>query len=368
MRGLAALNVLLAHTTGYFTRPAWLEFLVDYTPVKLLLDSGLAVNLFFVLSGVVLSINFLADANNRNTPTNYRFDFYFFQRLIRIFFPFWAILFISSLAHEYFYSCILTDPQNLACHLWEKDLSVKSLLLEASLVKANFSYYLIPQAWTLAIELKVSLLMPIFIYFANRSHLWLFVFCLSCTLIFKLPHYVFNFYCGVLIAKHYFQINQIMLGSKKWVSLISLLGGVLFCCLPKLLGYNYHEYIYFGVFCYSVGCSLILISALAYRKILDHASLIYLGKMSYSLYLTHMLIILLFSSRFLSLINSFHITGMLAKISVIVVSVFVALLVAACTYEFIEKPLLNLGKKCLHLYSRSIFCKLYLNESLSLNR
>ncbi len=351
LRGLAALVVVLAHTTGYYQRPDWLDLLIHYTPIKLLLDSGVAVNLFFVLSGFVLSVNYVGKKNNNN-PQN--INIYCLYRVIRICFPYWAILLLSYLAHNYLFSPIPTNPSSNAYILWESTSNFKQFILDAALVKANHPFYFVPQAWTLAVELKISLLMPLFIYFANRSRVELCIFTLALLTIFKLPHYVFNFCFGVIIAYHYkflaTSLPKIPAGSKIFLLILSSY----ICSIPAILKLNYHEYIYLGVLTHAIGTSILLLAAISFKNFLEHRYLIYLGKISYSLYLTHMLVILLVTPRFIYMLNQYHIDGISAKISAIVLTVVVSLICAHYTYRIIEAPVITLGKSIITLYQSII--------------
>lgn len=358
LRGIAALVVLWAHTSGYYVRPEWLDFLIAYTPIKLLLDSGVAVNLFFVLSGFVLSINFFG---KNISNQNYEIETFFLSRIIRICFPYWLILALSWLAYHYLFLPIETTPASQAYKLWQPTVDSKQFLLDALMFKANNAFFFIPQAWTLAIELKISLLMPLFIFIARRGLFALWVFTLSLVLIFKLPHYVFNFCFGVMLAYYYEElvitVAKLSLISKLLIVIVSSY----ICSIPALLKLNYHEYIYLGVFTHAVGSSGLLIAALSFKRILETPLLMRLGTISYSLYLTHMLVIWLITPRFVFMLNSFEINNGLIKLYLFIFTTIVSLLVANITYIFIEAPSLRLGRLLLNICS-SIMSAKYISK------
>jgi peptidoglycan/LPS O-acetylase OafA/YrhL len=90
LRGIAALAVVLSHILG--TTPAFIDpasgsvaWWLSYTPVSLLWNGKEAVIVFFVLSGFVLSRPFLS-----GTSPSWRA--YYPRRLIRLYLPLWGAL------------------------------------------------------------------------------------------------------------------------------------------------------------------------------------------------------------------------------------------------------------------------------------
>jgi peptidoglycan/LPS O-acetylase OafA/YrhL len=350
LRGIAALVVLWSHARGYFFRPwpEWIDFCVTYTPLRLLLDTGMAINLFFVLSGFVLSINMFS------REKNFRIDTYAIYRIIRICFPFWAILIFSYFAHEYLHVVYNIDPFSYADELWAKEITWKDFANEASFFKLNYPFYLVPQAWTLAIELKLSLLVPLLVYFAARSNFELLIFTLFCVIIFKLPHYVFNFCCGVFVAKYYSDIKVYISNCSIYKIIALIVAGSYISAIPGLLHINFFENIYLGVSTHAIGAMLILIAALGCEKILMLPVLQFIGKISYSLYLSHMLIFWIAAPRFIAILNQLHTHATVTKLLTFIFITTSALAFATVFYYFVEKPLLSLGKKILAFYEQFI--------------
>ena len=101
VRGIAAACVVIAHITATNvavaapgTPTSWPRWLTVLTPVHLLWDGPIAVTVFFVLSGFVLSLPFL-----RRPPwdaaANVRWLGFYPKRLVRLYLPAWGALAIA---------------------------------------------------------------------------------------------------------------------------------------------------------------------------------------------------------------------------------------------------------------------------------
>jgi peptidoglycan/LPS O-acetylase OafA/YrhL len=94
LRGVAALAVVVSHILG--TTPAFIDpasgsvaWWLSYTPISLLWNGKEAVIVFFVLSGFVLSRPFL-----RSTSPSWRA--YYPRRLVRLYLPMWGALLFTA--------------------------------------------------------------------------------------------------------------------------------------------------------------------------------------------------------------------------------------------------------------------------------
>lgn len=162
LRGLAALIVLLYHCS-LLARPflddATWEVLTR-TPLKLLLAGTEAVLVFFVLSGLVVALPVLKEG--------FSWVRYYPARLLRLYLPvFGALLLAAALV-----LLIPRDPGAVPEGSWMQQAQATgvtplSFLSEASLLRA--SYDLDNVLWSLRWELFFSLLLPLFVWLAVRG-------------------------------------------------------------------------------------------------------------------------------------------------------------------------------------------------------
>lgn len=76
-------------------------------------------------------------------------------------------------------------------------------------------------------------------------------------------------------------------------------------------------------------------------KFLDNNLVLFLGKISYSIYLVHMIVLVLV----LYLSYHFHIIGIEAYFFVISFTMLMTIFLSSVTYYFVEQPFIKLGKK-----------------------
>ncbi len=179
LRGIAALAVVFFHMNGGYSPffpmlPPW----IWKTPFHALVDGPAAVSLFFVLSGLVLSLKYLARGG-----FSLRTDLFSFvvNRAIRICFPFIAVVFLSFLAHHtisdrpIFWN--VPGQKDWMKNIWSAPIGFQDLLRQFFLPFPAPSSHLIPQDWSLTVEFNVSLLMPFFILVASQyiGALWFLV-------------------------------------------------------------------------------------------------------------------------------------------------------------------------------------------------
>ncbi len=210
LRGIAALVVVFHHVYQIarpFIEPtvhAWVPgsvwWLISATPIKLLSSGSEAVLVFFVLSGVVVPLPLLAKGAKA------WFGF-FCARLVRLYVPVWA-----SLAFAGILIAITPHPtSSVTPGSWVErtngtKASVGLLFSEASLLRKSFSSNSV--LWSLTWEVVFSLALPVFILLARLlRRFWLptALVCVALTLVGKLTNtdallYLPVFFLGTLIA------------------------------------------------------------------------------------------------------------------------------------------------------------------------
>jgi peptidoglycan/LPS O-acetylase OafA/YrhL len=363
LRGLACLVVIVHH--NFMFNPVFLksyitdipsgEIAIDFikfSPLNFLWDGHAAVLLFFVLSGYVLSISFFF-----KDTLNYKK--YFLKRMCRIYLPFAFIIAIGALGSNYFSHhdrlAKFTDWLNLA---WNKPISLTNLL--DYLLMTDFDYvYLSQSIWSLPVEIKVSIFLPFVIVLFKKikpRYDWVLILCnmilyhggkrLGLQEIipgFALLYHLTFFMAGIILYKN----NQIIISK---VSRLSTKVKAVLYLTAILLYTNYSNIVLFvpdfvGIvskiapadYLTALGSVLLMSLILAEdsrNRILSNKYLVYVGKISFSLYLIHPIVIMLICFTLGSALP-YYILHLLCFVS--------SLLAAVVFYKLIELPTQKLG-------------------------
>ena len=152
IRGLAALLVATGHCLGLFATPTWFANLKNYA------NGHAAVVMFFVLSGFVLTLSL---RERHDAPAQF-----YIKRLFRIY-PAWIVACAISLA--YLVLAHYRFPIDDGSAWWRGRFPLERLrpiFLAASFAGAQA--FLLPQGWTIFVELAASALMPLIAWTALR--------------------------------------------------------------------------------------------------------------------------------------------------------------------------------------------------------
>ncbi|KPV57192.1 hypothetical protein QJ48_23495 [Paenibacillus sp. A3] len=358
LRGLAALTVLFHHLLLAMPQKNAFTTILEVTPARLFINGHGAVILFFLLSGFVLSLPVL----NGNSPPYFSF---LVKRLFRIYVPYLVTICITIYIAIVLYQGILPEFNSFINQSW-KNASDPSLIAEHILFIGNphtISYN--PVIWTLIHELRISIIFPFIVLMVkNLNPLVSLSVCILLTFIagldgmlFKLPsngyhssyfdslHYLSLFIIGSLIAKYRKQLMDMYLHSKASLKWTVLVAGLLFYNYSEVLNKYFFKKLfdtpynfYLSEYGIAMGASVFIVASLASSRLsngLTHSGFVFLGKISYSLYLTHLVVML-------TLAHALH--GRLSNSMILSLSFIGALMVAAVCWFMIERPSMQLGK------------------------
>ena len=347
LRGIAALMVVLFHFFTY-DNSSYLTNLNEFQKFTEFGQHG--VSLFFVLSGFVISRILIQTRGSKNY-----FKRFYKRRILRIFPLYYLFLIIYYYLPYVYNDSIIGFKLQLPFYFYLQNLT-NLLNIEAS-GPGHF--------WTLAVEEHFYMLWPLVIFIVNPKNLGK-VILISFILIFALKYLMIGE--GFSINKFTFtRIDQIMLGSylaifelngffkKKNALKIMIMIGVSVIPIGVLV-YFFSEQIYYlkemmkypilGIFFFSlIGVLMILSEDNIFNKILSSRILQYLGRLSYGIYVWHILILVILSKFFISkilfidLVLTFSLTVLMAHVS----------------YYYFEKYFLNLKDKNLVLKSKKSF-------------
>lgn len=341
-RGIAALMVMAGHLINwkYPDKPI-------INAASVVLNANDAVSFFFVLSGMVLSYPYLQLGKRMDIGK------FYVNRIFRIFPGFWLALLVNV---WYVYrldwnTTLLTD-----IFIRNRDQFWEEFLL----IKGHNLYYL--AGWTLTVELIFSFLMPFLVAMAkyNRQLIaWLIGISLVTAHLtgFFLFHFALGLFLGAYFMNYssaaaikstwwyryrYFLIPFALLifSMRQWTKIWPVGGPTLHYTLNYLQLDFYHL---------SALASFIFIICLVHyrrlRAVFELPFLVYIGKISYGIYLMHWILVRAMGDYWDSFILPLF-PGATSALLVSLAVCFVAtILLASIVHYCVELPFIRLGKR-----------------------
>ncbi|MBE9605334.1 acyltransferase [Acetobacteraceae bacterium H6797] len=180
LRGIAAFIVVLHH--AYLTLPDLpdaLDWLLTETPLRPISMGRQAVVFFFVLSGFVLTRALAAqeDKHPGSVLSLPGWGHYAAQRAVRLGLPVLASLLLSALLQAAFWRAPLPEgaPHIVVGAAWSEMWSLSALAQQALLLSSGDGFQLNPVLWSLVHEWRIALLLPFALLFRGRLALLLAV-------------------------------------------------------------------------------------------------------------------------------------------------------------------------------------------------
>lgn len=316
LRGLAAISVVLSHFILAYRIDLENKY-INYSPLHFFYDGFSAVTFFFILSGYVLTLSL-------NSQSEVSIGIFYIKRFFRIMPIYLLTFFVSYLCYNY-YAIILTQPisSDWINDFWDKPLSIENLLKQIYFVRPLNDAELVPQNWSLKIEMMFSFFMPFLYFIFKRTNIKIFfLFNLLLYLVFSVPIFIFHFSLGIILAMN----QKIILN--KFNAIKSKFKIILILIIITLYTYRYTipmYYYYFlrkhspilnnedliwiltglGAFCSLLYC----MTSSRLRSILEFKVLLFIGKISYAIYLTHFLLLIFLVPRLIQFFNSFGLSN-----------------------------------------------------------
>jgi peptidoglycan/LPS O-acetylase OafA/YrhL len=366
VRGLATLQVLFHHCLitlplfwalfnheiGYSNQQA-LPYVVTNSPLHFLWAGPEGVLLFFVLSGFVLYKSISEQAN-------FNYLSYLCKRLFRLYIPFLAIITIATLLLNYVF---LNHPQlnetsSWFNGMWKYKVTTSDFL--TYLILGGDFHNLDTTLWSIGAEIKISIIFPFIVLFYKRlnliqSALTIVIYVVfyralnKFTPSFIMDHlaflsYVSLFLLGAFLYKYQDSVTRYLPKSK---------GGLLFLLIFVLILYTHawntegvsdsyylllkKVFNYIGMYLGGLSSFILLLLTLnaSNTSFLQNNFLVWLGKISYSLYLVHPIVLIL---MVYCLIN------VLPLMIIVLLTPIISILIAYLFHKTIEYPAQYYGK------------------------
>ena len=352
VRGLAALSVVVSHYIGAYNWPttrvavkqAW-----TFSPLHIFWDGFSAVSLFYVLSGLVLSLKYFRESK-RPDLSKISLPAYLTSRVFRIWPPYVFVFLVSYGLRRWaggFAGPTIPPVNEWLFSTWSGSIPFAQLAREGFLFQSG-DFALVPQAWTLPIELFISFLVPVGVMLAARNTGWLVFFALILAGPLGATYYVLHFALGILLAKYYSEIRLWLEPRRAWKFLVLLAGLILYTfrfTLPVYFNWELNDGLVWILT--GFGSALLLMVVIASeraRNLLSLSFLRFIGKVSFSVYLLHFLVIITLTTRALRLLNLPASASALGWWLGLTFTILATLGLAAPAYRFVEIPSMALGR------------------------
>ncbi|HDR6273163.1 MULTISPECIES: acyltransferase family protein [Bacillus] len=359
IRGISSLIVMIGHhlmifsvfqNYSYEDNKPFVIYLLKETPARLIFSSGNeSVIIFFVLSGFVLYKSIQKNYDSYGT--------FLLKRISRIYIPYIVAISIAILCQTTMSKYGISNLSEWFNRSWTIESSLSLIAQHILLIgKYNTDAYN-GVIWSLVHEMRISIIFPLVMMVCLRktlrySLLSLFSFSICSVVILFLfhssltltsyaltLHYTVLFLLGALVAKYknnliVFYSNRIKNEKIAWFLL-----AVLIYMYEGLIGeINLLNNFIFRDYAVAISACLFVILSLSVStlsSLLRNKYLLYLGKISYSLYLYH-------------IISLFSLVYMLHEIFplpiVLILSLILSFILAIISYLFVEKFAFRIGK------------------------
>lgn len=343
VRGIAAMMVVIYHYIGWH----WGKEKA-YHLASMIFNGSDAVSFFFVLSGFVLSFKYLH--SNHGIDLGY----YTYKRILRLYPAFIVTVLINFV---YWNRDMVLDGDIIGIII-QFFKNPNRLWQELFMVRGQHIYYI--PGWTLGVEMALSMMMPIFIYCARKSiYIIRWFVPMSIFMGAYISDFTFHFLLGILLAYYYYEIQKADWKIKKWYSfrwLIPIIVFVIFSLrhINKIMPFGelyddiFNKTLMFKFFHFSAVASVIILIWVIRNKnvqqFLNKKPLLFLGKISYSIYLCHWLIVVYIMEHWEKLNDGFpdFYTGFFC---ILVIYIVATILLSWLMYRFVEKPFIEIAKK-----------------------
>lgn len=333
LRGVAALSVAVGHVLGIV--PAF----ESWTPLL----GRPAVTLFFLLSGYVLGKSLAGSGSNPLVD----FPCYCVRRIFRLYPAIFAALIIAALLAKFY--VIPSQVPNLS-GWFAKSLTKATTIHGLHDYFGSFRLYYLrldPPLWTIQIEFVCSFLLPFLVWPMRWSSLLRWGVLVMLVVIrfthpswLGLASYLFEFYLGYLAWTLSPQVTKIPTVAVKFLISLLLLGGLAWMWFQDRSGVGWVSVAVIATFLALAGpCGWE-----GFKVVLNTRPLQFLGRISYSLYLIHLPILMICWSIVIGRWNV--VRGDLHQVFVLMLTVLpISLILADVMERCVERPFNDWGHR-----------------------
>ena len=351
LRGIAALTVVFSHYSQ-ITLTHWMQ----HVPWRIATDGHSAVILFFTLSGFALTLQISGERKPGFTE-------FAVKRVCRIYIPYLIAVFAAYIAYCVFYRSDLSWTGEWVNQAWHAGIDRQDLLKHLFFLIPFSNSTLDPVLWSLVYEMRISLLFPILVIAVFSMPLWLSV-ALSAGLSLAafgyyhhlhrtlmdasiqgewIPtiHYMSMFVLGILLARY----RHVIASKLSEYSPRLLFIALMICVVAYGLMGAVNRHIVSNDVLRSfaddwfilpavTGILVLALSLRPFASLLAARPLVFLGEISFSLYLLHCIV----------LMSVLHYFGESYQRMSLLIAAVLILPVSIAGYYAVEKPSIRLGR------------------------
>ncbi|MBE7098918.1 acyltransferase family protein [Bacillus cereus] len=350
IRGLAALTVVFGHFC--LMLPSFPNS-IKFSPLRFLWAGGEAVIVFYVLSGFVLSMALYY------SKTNYWG--YLIKRFVRIYIPYYFWIIVTFVLFILFSPYEVVGLRDWFYDRWQGSITKLDIINHFVLLNNFFTENYNPVIWSLAQEMRISIVFPVlFLLFYKLNWKKTILFALSFSLISVFLnmlhigkaegfyngyadtlHFTSMFMVGMLLFKHQEKLIYSYRNMKKFKKgFLIALGIILYLYSILIYGFSRNDTTFllkdWGVV---MGVSIFIIMVMSNLKVkilLNKSVFVYLGEISYSIYLCHFPIMMVLFKLLYTKIPIFFL---------LTLCITMTLLFSIVSYHLIEKKCINWAKQ-----------------------
>ncbi|MBI2297735.1 MAG: acyltransferase [Armatimonadetes bacterium] len=352
LRGLAALSVFLGHILqtilgGY--EHTWLVRLIRTTPLAAAVTGTEAVRFFFVLSGFVLALSYLRRPG-QVAP-------FLVRRVLRIYPAYLAAVVVGFLGASALYHGAVPGRPAAFNLFWQAPPSATDVLEHVGMSVPQERNLYVPTIWSLVVEMRMSLALPLIMAVITAWPAWRILvlavalslgedtwnqlhggqpFDLACPTV----YYTGMFIVGILLALRRDQLVASWSRLSRRVKIELLAAAWLAYTYPHWyfphVGWLHPWWV--NEWMLVIGSAIIIILAQSSPRLgafLRRRPLVFLGQVSYSLYLWHVVVILAVGHSLRNRISDWQLAGL---------AVLLVPPVSWLSYRYIEVPFMRLGR------------------------
>jgi peptidoglycan/LPS O-acetylase OafA/YrhL len=365
LRFFAALMVIISHLEQ---KKATLGF-YNFRHLLAIKSFGeLGVTLFFVLSGFLITYLLYAE---KKKDGKINIPFFYLRRILRIWPLYFLITFLGFAVWPHFHFFDIPEWTSVIYnHLWLK--LILFIFFQPNLALMTFAP--IPYTshlWSVGVEEQFYLLWPLIIAFSRKSLYWLIGILLFVTLSFHILTFtslVSNLgVIGILIKKffYYSRFDSMAIGAlgaymvfynkTRALSFLYSLPVQILTWLTTLafMAFGVHSPLFDNTI-YSLLFGIIILNlATNPRNLvrLENQSINYLGKISYGLYMYHLIFITI-AIKFSAYLFDNNLSGIFPIFFCFAITMGMTIITASLSYQYIEKPFIKRKNRFTIIHSR----------------